>query len=227
MSRGCGGIQEGVVVSRWCGWWCPGVGGGVGWVVVSRGRGSLPPDQDIHPSPPAPDHLPPVTMWPIPWCIWCHLPPLNRVSVTRMWKHSLRSLRYAGGNYWKPRLNSLLGFCPTIRRMLAIEKWVNCIFVSFNFHTKTNKDCGAILTEDGLRRHFFSYVAKTVDLLSNVDHPFAALPNNPEELPKIIFNPRQIMNKKIFSPPIYIVFAIVAIWYRKQLVDFNFPGELE
>ena len=25
--------------------------------------------------PPGPDHLPPVTMWPIPWCIWHHPPP--------------------------------------------------------------------------------------------------------------------------------------------------------
>ena len=40
----------------------------------------------------------PLTMWLIPWCIWCYLPPLNIVSDTLLWKHNLRSLRYAGGN---------------------------------------------------------------------------------------------------------------------------------
>ena len=58
------------------GWSCPG-----GGVDISS------PYQDLHPWPgpppppltrtstphphPGPDHLPPVTMWPIPWYIWC------------------------------------------------------------------------------------------------------------------------------------------------------------
>ena len=29
-----------------------------------------------------------------------HLPPWNRMSDTRLWKHNLRSLRYAGGKNW-------------------------------------------------------------------------------------------------------------------------------
>ena len=86
VSRGGGGVQG----------WCPrgdgGVqgclGGGCVLVGVSRGEevlvkgwclgegmsttlGHHPTDQDLLPpraSPPSP-----VTMWPIPWCIWCHL----------------------------------------------------------------------------------------------------------------------------------------------------------
>ena len=52
------------------------------------GRWSCPVGR--HPSPP-------VTMWPIPWCIWCHPPPWGWTDRC-FWKHNLRSLRYAGGN---------------------------------------------------------------------------------------------------------------------------------
>ena len=93
--------------------------GGGGWVscpggeVVVLSRGWCPP--------------PPVTMWPIPWSIWCRLPPpppsvtmrpipwyigchlpppeLNRISDTSLWKHNHRSLRYTGGKNYRIYFN--------------------------------------------------------------------------------------------------------------------------
>ena len=66
-SRGEVLSREEVLSRRRC---CPGRKAGAVWrgKVLSRGRG-------YHlPSPRARPPLP-VTMWPIPWCIWCHPPP--------------------------------------------------------------------------------------------------------------------------------------------------------
>ena len=83
--------RGGVVLS---GVWGGGVGCGPvpgGWSCLGGIVDVSPQGQTTSPSP--------VTMWPISWCIWCHLPTdLNRVSDTRLWKHNLCSLRYAGGN---------------------------------------------------------------------------------------------------------------------------------
>ena len=39
------------------------------------------------------------TMWPIPWCIWCYLPPPGH---RRLWKQYLLATSFAGGHYlWK------------------------------------------------------------------------------------------------------------------------------
>ena len=60
------------------------------WPWPGGGDWPLTLAKDVHP--------PPVTMWPIPRCIWCHLPPVQWQNDRRLWKHNLRSLRYAGGN---------------------------------------------------------------------------------------------------------------------------------
>ena len=38
----------------------------------------------------------PLTMWPIPWCMWCYLPLIPR---RHLWKHYISATTVAGGNY--------------------------------------------------------------------------------------------------------------------------------
>ena len=85
------------------GW--PGLGGGGQVTRSDQGGGGHPqPHLGHHPHPTSPPphlghhpHLrhPHQTMSPIPWCISCH-PPQNWTDRC-LWKHNLRSLRYAGG----------------------------------------------------------------------------------------------------------------------------------
>ena len=69
-------LARGEVVDLW-----PWLGGG--WWPLTLARGWMTFD---------PVHLSPVTMWPISWCIWCHLPPVQWQNDRHLWKHNLRSL---------------------------------------------------------------------------------------------------------------------------------------
>ena len=79
---------------RW--WSCP--GGGV-VVVLSRGGGGpvRGGGGDVPFLPSLADHLPPpVTMWPIPWYIWCHLRP----SWTEWVAHACENITFARFAMW-------------------------------------------------------------------------------------------------------------------------------
>ena len=114
--RGCGvgAWSDGRGVDDWSDW--GGGGGDFCWGVMSVGMVTsigvvtsvgmvtsgvcyIHPYQTRHLTPaPKSDQTPtpsPVTMWPIPWCVWCHLPPpVDRMTDTCE-KHNLRLLSYA------------------------------------------------------------------------------------------------------------------------------------
>ena len=81
----------------------PGLGRGVLWPLTLAGGGGgggpvqgevvvLSGGEGVMSSPPRADHLPPVTMWSMTWCIWCHLPPVQWQNDRRLWKPNLHSL---------------------------------------------------------------------------------------------------------------------------------------
>ena len=115
------------------GWWsCPGGGGGPVW-----GEGWCPPLLGRPPSPCA-DHLPPVTMWPIPWCIWCHPPPppIQWQNDRCQWKYNLCSLRYAGGNENGTRMT--IGLSP-LHTLLKITIEPNFIKIGVGIYIRQCK----------------------------------------------------------------------------------------
>ena len=104
------------------------------------------PVQGVDVPPPGPDYLPPrarppppVTMWPIPWCIWCHIPPdLNRVTHTceniTFAHYATRAVKICKDNLYKYIIDSHTWMLTGERMVGGIHVWV--LLYNYRPHAK-------------------------------------------------------------------------------------------